>query len=208
MPLVQSPLRGSVTRRSLLRLSAGAVATGGVSGHALRFARPARPSAHGGVVTLHFQINNQGAPWDTTSVDLVQQFVDDSFNGANPGIRAIVDPSGWGNLSGQIAASVAGSGYNDVLESCCDDFASLIQSGWAVPLNAYLQRDNIPTSIWSAAHVAALNVDGQQLGLPSYDGPAVAAYRQDFLDDRGLPYPSPDWTYTEAQSLCGTCQAV
>ncbi|MGC8474623.1 MAG: extracellular solute-binding protein, partial [Candidatus Dormibacteria bacterium] len=65
----------------------------------------------------------------------------------------------------------------------------------------YLQQDNIDTSIWNKAHLSVLTYGGQLMALPAYDGPVAVYYRQDLLDQMGLQYPGPTWTYKEAQSL-------
>lgn len=191
----------SWTRRGALSLAARWTAVGAVavSPSALRAA--ALPTPQNPVIELRFQANNQGTAWNATMLGLDQQFVDANFNTRYRGLRAKVDPAGWGNLSGQIAASIAGQGYDDVWASCCSDFAAIMESGWALPVNSYLQQDNLTTSLWSAGHMAALNMDGQQMALPSYDGPVVVAYRQDILDQLGLRYPDPNWTYTDALKL-------
>ena len=167
----------------------------------------AAPAAQFTGITLHFQTNNQGGNFDKTRLSLFQGFVDDNFSN-NPkykGIRAVIDPAGWGNPSGQITASIAGSGYNDVLHSCCSDLVTYQSGGWLTPLDDYLRRDNIATSAWNKGHVDVLTFDGKLMALPSYDGPGVIAYRQDILDDLGLPYPDASWTWQQATDLWTRC---
>jgi multiple sugar transport system substrate-binding protein len=170
----------------------------------------AAPTPGSGVTVIHFQSNWQGAPWNKTSVQLVQNFIDANFN-QNPkykGLWAVVDPSGWGNAQGQITAAIAGSSYNDVVHSCCQDLVVYQSGGWLVPLDDYLKRDNITTNLWSKGHVDVLTFDGKVMALPSYDGPGVISYRQDILDELGLPYPDPNWTWKEATQIWTQCAGL
>jgi len=200
-----------LSRREALRRSGGAALATAVGGVVLTACGPAASGASGGataspavqqpVIELRFQANNQGVSWNNTVIGLDQQYVDETFNAQNPGLRATVDPAGWGNLGTQIGLSIAGKGYDDVVASCCSDFGLFASSGWADPLDSYLQRDNLSANLWSAGHYDALRLEGKQIGLPSYDGPAVMAYRQDILDGLGLDYPADTWDSGQALGL-------
>ena len=200
----EAALRNS--RRQILKAGAGAVgagaALGGLAGRAL--GAPA-PGSQAGLVELIFQPNTQGVSYNKTFIQICQEFVDTTFNAKNKGLRATLYPGGWGDPSGVIVQSVAGKGFPDVVESCCDDFATYAQGNWMLPLDAYLKQDNIPLSSWSLPHVQALSAGGHNYGLPSYDGPGIVAYRQDVLDSLGLAYPDPSWTYQEAAKLWEQC---
>lgn len=164
-----------------------------------------------GTIVLMFQANVQGAvPWDKTTIALYQNFVDQAFN-SNPqykGIYAKVDPQHWGNATGQIAASIAGSGYDDVIMVCCNDVPTLMNYGYLAPLSPLLKQDNIPTSIWNQGHLAADSYNGTIYGMPAYDGTTVVYYRQDILDQLGLAYPDPTWDYKQAQQLWTACSGT
>lgn len=160
----------------------------------------AAPTRGSGVIELVMQAQ-WNATWDATAQAIADTFVADNFNRAHPGLRATLWPAGSGGSSAIIAASIAGAPVPDIIADCCTAIPEYIDSGWLVPLNPYLRQDNIPMDIWSKEHVAALNVDGQQYGLPSYEGPAVMVYRQDLLDDAGLAYPQPDWNYRDATAI-------
>ena len=161
------------------------------------------PVPSSGVVHLVFQPNLQFIAAGHTTMTLFQEFVDKNFN-TNPkykGIWASVNPSGWGNAQAQIAATLAGSGYADIFHMCCTDIPTLEQAGIVAPLTELLRKDNIPLSLWSAGHILADSFAGQLYGLPSYDGTLAIFYRQDILDQLGLPYPQPDWTYADAERI-------
>ena len=165
----------------------------------------AAPAVQQNVIELLAQVNNQGVPWNKTTIALDQQYIDENFNAKNTGIRATVYPGGWGNPTAQIAASIAGAGYPDIFHSCCGDLSTYKAGGWLTPLDPFLRQDNINADAWNKPHVDVLTFDGKILALPSYDGPGVIAYRQDILDQLGLEYPDSSWTYKEAAAVWQQC---
>ena len=210
------PARGS--RRTLLRAAAGgaaaaalaptlaACAGGGASGAARGSASSALPGVANPTTVLNFAPNWQGATWNKTALELNQEFFDTNYPAKHPGVRVVVhNGSVQGGAGGQIAASIAGSGYLDVFQDCCNDLATLNASGILQPLDDYLKRDNIDASIWPKGHVEVLTWDGKLKALPAYDGPCVIFYRQDLLDALGFPYPDPNWDYKTATTLWTSC---
>ncbi len=193
-------------RRSALRGAAGALLAPLTLLSACGRAGRARPQATAATVVVAFQFHwANGAPWNSHTTALVQQFLDQTFNRRTRGIRAVP----WGICCGKwsqiIAASLGGAGYPDIIGECCVGFASLRDAGILTPLDGYLRRDNVPTSLWSQGHVSVLQAGGRQLGLPMYDGPQVLGYRQDILDQLGLSYPAPDWNLGQAARLWQGC---
>jgi ABC-type glycerol-3-phosphate transport system substrate-binding protein len=191
---------------TVLAACASQAAQGGQSQSGTGSAQAA-PTPGSGVIQLRFQTNWQGSSFNKTAVQLMQGFVDANFN-QNPkykGLWATIDPAGWGNPQAQIAASLAGTNYNDVFHGCCDQLVTWQTGGWLVPLDDYLKKDNLSTNLWNKAHVEVLTFDGKIMALPSYDGPGVIAYRQDILDDLGLPYPDPNWTWQQATQIWIQC---
>ena len=208
-PAAQLWSRGALRRRQALQAGATLLASSAVVAGCGRrqassgTAQGVLPVPTSGVVHLVFQPNMQFIPMGHTTISLFQEFVDKNFN-TNPkfkGIWASVLPTGWGNAQAQIAATLAGSGYADIFHMCCTDIPTLEQAGIVAPLTDLLRKDNIPQSLWSAGHILADSFAGQLYGLPSYDGTLAIFYRQDILDQLGLAYPQPDWTYADAQRI-------
>lgn len=206
--------RGGLSRRDTLRVGIGAAAVAGgsvlagcASGGA-GAAPPPAPAAQAGAVQILFNANCQDVSWDKTTRSLYQQYVDENFN-SNPkykGIQAVVTANnGQGNASSQVTASISGNGFPDILEGCCSDFPTYFSGGWLIPLDDYIKQSNIQTSIWSTRHMQALNVGGQQLAIPAYDGTVQIVYRQDILDTLGIAYPDPSWDLATAQRIWEQC---
>jgi len=207
---------GRVSRRGTLRAGAAAaiaaaggavLAACGKTGAAAAKSAGALPVPQAGVTQLTFQPNTQGSvSYNKTTQSLMQEFVDQNFNTNSQykGLWANVQGP-WGSVSTQITDDIAGTGFTDIWEICCTDVPMAERSGFAQPLNDLLRQDNIPTSLWSAGHILADSLSGTLYGLPSYDGTQCITYRQDILDQLGLSYPDPNWTYTDAQTLWQAC---
>lgn len=198
---------GSWTRRAWLRtLGAAAAVTAGAS---LTACGPAKapaavaPTARGRVTTVRFQLYVVGIPLDPTATRLIQRFVDEAFNARHRGIRAVWEPSG--NMAAVSAAILAGAPAPVSLASCCGDWP-IIQP-FLEPLTASLKRDNINPAIWPPKLLAELQQGGQLYGVPVDAAAQAYIYRQDILDELGLSYPDPAWTYLDAQRLWTACTA-
>lgn len=200
------------TRRQVLRgaavattaaASAGVLSAcgGTVAGGAPAAGSSVAPGPTAGDIVINFAPNWQGAAWNKTAAQLNQQFIDANYNAKNRGVYVKVNAPIQGGAQAQIAAAIAGAGVIDVFQDCCSDIAVLEASGYLTPLNSYLKQDNINTSIWNQRHLQVLTYGGELKALPAYDGPVTVFYRQDLLDQMGLSYPQPDWTYQEAQAL-------
>ena len=200
------------TRRALLRGAAAGAGAAllapalGAGGTALAASGGAGPTAANPVTVLHFAPNWQGAAWNKTALTLNQEWFDGNYAPKHPGVRVIVNNgSVQGGASTEIASSLAGSGYTDVFQDCCEDLVVLFAAGILTPLDTYLKQDNINTSLWVKGHIEVLTFNGNLMALPAYDGPAVVIYRQDILDSLGLPYPDSSWTIAEATALWQRC---
>lgn len=201
------------TRRALLRgAAAGAGAAFlapvfGSAGAALAATGTgAAPGAANPVTVLHFAPNWQGAAWNKTALTLNQEWFDNTYAPKHPGVRVIVNNGTMqGGAATEIASSIAGSGYIDVFQDCCEDLVTLYTAGVLTPLDSYLKQDNIDTSLWVKGHIDVLTFNGKLMALPAYDGPCVVFYRQDILDGLGLPYPDSSWTIGEATTLWQRC---
>ena len=165
---------------------------------------PAAPKGHFTGTRVSFAPTWQ-APWNQSALGLVQNVIKTHYLPKHKGVEVKVVPSTEYQAATQITAAIAGTGFVDVFNDCCTDLPTWLASGMMLPLDPYLRRDNISTSLWSSGRIKALTLNGKLLGLPAYDGPEVMVYRQDMLDTFGLRYPSPNWTYGEALALWQQC---
>jgi len=125
----------------------------------------------------------------------------DYFESRNPGIKVVVG----GPLNGPalVIALLAGQGpdvFQDWVLSPC------IESGLA--LSPYIKRDNIPLSTWSPGQLHAMSTPEGIWALPTYVHVDAIAINLSSLDEPGLRYPEPDWTYEDALALWRACSYV
>ncbi len=193
------------TRRELLR-TLGATASVVAAGTALPgCAGPggASPTANRKVATVQFQLKVSGIPINPTVTGLIQQYVDENFNSRHRGVRAIAVPTAGNAASGVVAAILAGSPAPLVLTGGGSEWSTILP--FVAPLDPYFRQDNVQPSLWPSQLLAGMSTDGHLYGVP-FDAAAQAyIYRQDILDELGLPYPAPDWTYLDAEKLWGAC---
>ena len=144
--------------------------------------------------------------WNSVGKQLLQQ-VADQFDQTHKGLRlkALPGPQGGGIGTGTVIASIIAGQAPDVVADCCTSWTQYQQINAFVNLNTYLTQDNIPTSTWAKGQMQFLSNTSGQFGLPVYNGPVVLGYRQDLLDQLGLAYPDPTWTYKDAADLWTRC---
>jgi ABC-type glycerol-3-phosphate transport system substrate-binding protein len=198
------------TRRRLIggALSLGGVAAGmALAGSTtLAAGRAARPAASGGKIRLTVSIAYQGnGTYQGTMQHIVDDYLAKHWLPSHPGVE-LTTISGMGcngNCLGaqdEIANSLAGNPA-DVIAGCCGQWYEYLVADMLRPLDSFIRRDNIDLGIFSPGHLAGLTTPKGILALPEYDGPEVVAVNLGLLDQLGLPYPSDDWTYTEAERL-------
>ena len=199
------------TRRTLLR-SLGATAvvvTVGTGLAACATKKPGakvRPVSAGNVATVTFQLYVVGVPLNGPTTKLIQNFVDQEFNSKHRGVRAAAQPTAGGTMSVVSAAILAGASAPVSLASCCGDWP--IINPFLEPLDAYLRQDNVDLAIWPSKLTAALQMGGRLYGVPIDAAAQAYLYRQDILDQLGLAYPDPNWTYLDAAKLWTACTKV
>jgi ABC-type glycerol-3-phosphate transport system substrate-binding protein len=185
-------------RRTALRL-AGSWALALTGGACTAGGTAARPRSRAAVVEVPVQLHVQ-APFSPTLQALVQQYLDEHWNASHRGVRAVYRP--WGNMPQVVADTLAGRGPW-VIAGCCYDFPTVLP--FLVRLDPWLQQDNLPTSLWSAGQLETFRTGDGLYAVPAYTAAQVYFYRQDILDELGLPYPDPEWTYAEAEDLWRRC---
>jgi ABC-type glycerol-3-phosphate transport system substrate-binding protein len=162
----------------------------------------AAPAATHGVLNVPIQLYIEGISVNATSTKLIQEYLDKTINGRIKGARAIFQPQG--NAGGVVSAMLAGASYPWIVSSCCTDWPVLLP--FLENLDPYITRDNIDEhAIWGVGQLSRFREPNGLFGLPEDAASDVYLYRQDILDDLGLPYPSPDWTWSEAETLWRRC---
>lgn len=192
----------ALARRPVLRTALAAVAGGLLAGCGPQAHPVAAPAARPRLLTVPFQLYVVSIPLNATSTRLIQEFVDTRFNARHKGIRAVFTAPF--NLQGVVGSILAGSASRPwVVASCCADWVTILP--FLERLDPWLHRDNVNPTLWTAGQLARFQTPQGLYGLPEDAACEAYLYRQDILDELGLPYPSPDWTSAEAASLWQAC---
>jgi ABC-type glycerol-3-phosphate transport system substrate-binding protein len=166
----------------------------------------ARPTLANSTIHLVWAASWQGVGSASLKFPEFAQPVVAQWEAAHPGVQVrVITGSGSNGSSigqtGTISSILAGNGP-DVFSGCCADWPAFLDASLFLPLEPFIRQNNIDTSIWSKGHLQALTDPLQGiLALPLYDGPVVYVYNQGLLDELGLEYPPPTWTYREAAAL-------
>ena len=150
-----------------------------------------------------FQPNFLG-PLTRTGTDLYQLALA-GFYKQNPGVEVkLVSIYGdwWANPQQIIAGTAADVIWDYYPPSY---MASQQSKGLLWPLDAWMQRDGIDVTAWSAGQIGSYRQaapDHQLYMLPNYFSPLVYVVRLSDFDSEGYPRPDPNWTYSEFTTMC------
>ncbi len=191
---------GQITRRHLLHgaaVTAALLTEDMLSGCATQGASP-RPVSRHVPTQIPFQLYTLGIPTMTNvAASLIQDFVDTTFNSKHPGIQAsYLPPLGMQQVIAQI---LAGEPAPAVVAS--NNFDWPLIAPFLEPLDAHFQQHNIRTSLWASKQLAQYQTGAGLLALPEDAAAQAYIYRQDVLDELGIPYPDPAWTYLDARDI-------
>lgn len=170
---------------------------GGLTAEALA-ARPAPASANPVVITW------QTVGFPLEGVYLLESTLEPLLR-ANPGLRVEVDLSVSQNNWSQgnaIASMLAGDGPDIPYILSLDEF---VAPGLLLDLAPYVRRDNIDLSTFFAAQIDFIRATGAAAGgrpdalygLPQISMPMIMVVNLGILDQLGLRYPEPGWTYAD-----------
>lgn len=206
--------RRGPSRRALLRLaiaSAAAAALAACSrapaGAALSSpARQAAPTPAHGVITLSFQpfTDAYGFPNPQTLSQLLRQTTS-SFLAKHPGVRLRL----YGSTVNPLAAVIAGSGPDvPQLQGGGGGISSWLAGPAVLDLTRFVKQANVDLTAFAQGQLADVTRHGRLYGIPNYTGTAGVVVNQSALDQLGLAYPPPDWTYTQWAQLAASASGV
>lgn len=204
-PSVSGP-RWRIGRRGVLHATAAAVTGAALAGCGPR-AAALRPAVVQTKIRLVAQVSWQGGTnFPGTAQELTDQFVATHWTSKHPGVEVRTEAGAGSNgpsagTTPTIASVLAGAGP-DIVVTCCSSVPTLLDSGILAPLNPLLKKDNVDTqSLFPASVLDQMTRSGVIYGLPDYGSTGPLFVNYSALDELGLPYPQPDWTAAEAETL-------
>lgn len=183
--------RGSLTRRSFLRLL-GATAASFALGACV--AGPVTsPTREGQKVQLVYQ------DWRTDWFPAMAQQMLETFHETHPNIRVfyVSDPE---NLEEKMLADMQAGTAPDVFQGCCAHFPDWAQQGFTLDLREYVAADLDAATLadWDQAQYRSFFTrDGRQFGLPKYHGALALYFNKDIFDRYRVDYPDESWTHDD-----------
>ncbi len=116
------------------------------------------------------------------------------FEERNPGIKIKIEyiPKDYDT---KILTMIAGGNAPDVIQ-VAESLAVYAQKGTVVPLDDFIKKDKLDTSIYFPSVLSAFKVSGKQYGMPHRWGPMMLYYNKDLFDQAGVEYPK-DWTWDD-----------
>lgn len=144
--------------------------------------------------------------WPSYGGSRWQQFMQpgiDYFEQQNPGIRIkLAGPGGGGSF---LAGILAGSAPDVFQDWAIGPYRA---ANAVLNLEPLLRRDNLDLALWSPGQIHAMRDEQGIQFLPCYVHVSTMAVNLSILDQLGLQYPTPDWTYTQAAQLYKACSGT
>ena len=166
----------------------------------------AAPVAQNVKTKLLVAVGYQGSSrFPGTMQALVDAYIARYWTSKHPGVSVTTTAGGGSNgpnvgAAAEIASSLAGQ-PEDIITGCCGDWYTFLNANMFRPLAPFIKQDNVDLSVFSPGHLAGLTTADGVMALPEYDGPQVVAVNLEMLDVLGVPQPSENWDYLEAEAL-------
>lgn len=204
-----SPWHRVSPRRALLR-AAALVGAGSVVGGLVGCGRAAAPAAVAAATPTPVRTRTVltwapfSASWGTpyrAGVEIVQ-LVMEPFVRAHPGIDLRYLPAADDStMPTQLLAGTAPDVFPN--GNATASLSRYFATDAILDLSAYVKRDNVDVaSLYPKAFTAFVTDNrGRLLALPAYVGAGGMIVNQGVLDQLGLTYPDPAWTYAEWNTL-------
>ncbi len=120
------------------------------------------------------------------------------FLSKHPGLR-LKSAGVMLNTGATVASILAGAGPDVFPDNSVSPYTS---QHMVLDLAPYMSQDNVPASLFATSQMAKFTSPlGQVFMLPSYTGATALIVNESLLDEAGLTYPQPDWTYLQWTSL-------
>jgi hypothetical protein len=208
LPRTGDRVSAALPRRRLLQAATGAAGVAVAAGlrpglPALAAAAPTRAAAAPAVVTMHIDTAKIGPAFWSLILDAMQPLLR-----ANPGLEVRLFPPVWEGAAQ--ASMLAGNGP--------DIFGDFILTGYtaadlALDLTRYVKEDNVNLGQFMQGQLEYIRQAGLQsptnpnglYALPQLTNPTASVVNLGVLDQLGLKYPEPDWTYADWAKLWEAC---
>ena len=144
--------------------------------------------------------------WRTEWFPLMAQQMLEQFHATHPKIRVFYVPDPV-DVEERLLEDMKAGIAPDVFAACCSFFPILAQENQTLDLRPYIEAelDQGTLQDWDPVQYQALQKrNGEQFGLPKYQGALALYYNKDLFDEYKVDYPDGSWDhddYLEAMKL-------
>jgi multiple sugar transport system substrate-binding protein len=124
------------------------------------------------------------------------------FGDMFPGLEVAVDPGLGGDQTKLIVQCATGTGPDIIDVYDQEAMSSLVDAGILMDLTPYAEERGFGVDNTYPALRDALMIEGKQYRFPCNVWANCMVYNKAVFDDRGVPYPTGDWTWTEFLEVC------
>lgn len=126
------------------------------------------------------------------------------FEGKNPDIKIDLQLTGYNDYFTGLATRVGGGNPPDVFELNMENYLAYMLRGAVADLSELgIQRDN-----YSEGTLAAVSSEGKLYAVPMSFSTCVLFYNKALFDQAGIPYPTDEWTWADAQTAAEKIRAL
>ncbi|CAA9278210.1 MAG: hypothetical protein AVDCRST_MAG77-3582 [uncultured Chloroflexi bacterium] len=97
-----------------------------------------------------------------------------------------------------LAAASAGDGF-DIQDLCCAQLPVEARAGVLMKLDPLIKKNLKDSDVkdWIEWQYKYFNIDGAQYGIGKYMGVTALYYNKDWFQQKGVPFPTENWTWNE-----------
>lgn len=142
------------------------------------------------------QVQIHYAYWQTSLLPYLEE-CKDRFEKKNPGIRIVLEPTGWDDYWTMLEGATDGGSAPDVFQMNGPNINKYAEAGLIKPLDSFIGEGDIDLSNYPRSMVTLYEVNGKHYGIPiDYDTIGLW-YNKDLFDQAGVEYPTADWTWDD-----------
>ncbi|MHB1064034.1 MAG: ABC transporter substrate-binding protein [Georgenia sp.] len=117
-----------------------------------------------------------------------------AFEADNPTVTVNVETIPYADYFTKLQTAVAGGTAADAFELNYENFVTYAANGSLATLSG------VDAALYTPSLLDAFSADGAQYGLPESFSNVVLFYNEALFDAAGVAYPTPDWTWADAQA--------
>jgi multiple sugar transport system substrate-binding protein len=162
-------------------------------------ARAAAPGLRHGKIVLQFRAwgYGSGALGTEQELDTFLYKYTAPWRATHPGVDIQIVPNTGG--PGQVIADILAGTAPDVFHSWHP--GTIFAGNYTLNLTPYVQQYNADLSVFNQAQLSRFQLPDGLHALPYYLGTLALAVNEGYLDQKGLSYPKPGWTWQDLEKL-------